>query len=607
MPWARGGFVGVDVFFVVSGFLITGLLLRDAERLAPRRQLLDFYARRARRILPAAATVIVGTLAMAVVLETPFDQARATAGARAAALFYANVHQAGIGGYFGTIGHELFQQYWSLSVEEQFYALWPLVFVGVSALVALRYRRRVLFAVIAVASVASFALNLAWVYDDGWLTTEPTRAFFWLHARLWELGLGALLACAAPRIVRLGATARQALFVGGLATITVSMLVITRTTPFPGWAALAPTLGTVAVLASGTGASVRGPLPRVLTNRGAQLLGRYSYSLYLWHWPVVLLIGPKVDGPWPWRFAVVAALSLVAAVITFHVVEDPARHASAFRARPSLALGLGAVAIAACVLAAVLVDARAVDALTGRAVPAGLTPDLTRARTSHAGQSCHVHCVTRRDGHGSVAFFGDSHLEHLGPGLEAAADRLRASSEQDWKYGCPWFAVIPWLKSIEKCSTYRDEKFAEYRAHPPDVIVLSSRDDAVRNADAVAWEAGIRRSLARLPRRSHVVVLGDTPASKQFIPRCLAQHLDDTRPCEPVWPDALNAQLRAIVESEGATFVDLRPVFCGGGRCPVIVGKTLVWGDDDHITAAFAVKLAPFLAGALAPLLPARR
>jgi peptidoglycan/LPS O-acetylase OafA/YrhL len=623
VPWMRGGYVGVDVFYVISGFLITGLLLRDAARSTRGRALVDFYARRARRILPAAATVIVGTLVMALIFESSFDQARAADGARSAALFYANVRYAGAGGYFGPTGHELFQQYWSLSVEEQFYAAWPLVFLAVSAVAIARYRQRALLAVVAVASVASFALNIAWVYDNGWLTVQPTRAFFLLPTRVWELGIGALLALLAPQLEAIGARARQVLLISGLAAIAAAMVTLSPRTPFPGWAALLPTLGTAAVLASGIGAArVASPILAVLTNRVSQLLGRYSYSLYLWHWPIVLLVGPKVGGPWVVRFAFVGGLSLVAAVVTFHIVEDPLRHARALRARPSVSLGLGAITVAVCVLVALLVNDRAIDSMNGGSltrvaavealsptnfVPKGLRPELPRARTTHAGHRCDSHCVTHRSGAGTIAFFGDSHLEHFGPGLEAAADRLRVTSLQDWKYGCPWFAVIPWRNSIDRCRTYRDETFARYRAHPPDVIVLSSRNDTVRRSNAAAWEAGIRRSLALLPRASRVVVLGDTPAAKQFVPRCLASHLRDTRPCEPRWPDDVNAQLKAIVESAGATFVDLRPAFCVAARCPAISGTTLIWADDDHVTAKFAESLGPWFAAVLRPLLPAPR
>src|SRR5689334_24931121 len=198
MPGFSGGYVGVDVFFVISGFVITGLMLRDSEG-GKRLSLASFYARRARRILPAAATVIVATLALVMWLGTPLSAAHGVRDAISAALFSSNIRFAGVSKYFGGGVHSDFQQYWSLSVEEQFYVLWPLVFF-VLTLAPQRWRRRALFAGIGLITLGSLLVSIQWAGNRAWLAQEPVRAFFLLQSRAWELGLGALLAVGASRV-----------------------------------------------------------------------------------------------------------------------------------------------------------------------------------------------------------------------------------------------------------------------------------------------------------------------------------------------------------------------------------------------------------------------
>ncbi len=314
-----GGFVGVDVFFVISGFLITGLLLREYEKtgsISPRR----FYARRARRILPASLVVLVATVIAANVLFFAGRAHAVTIDALWAALFVSNWHFAAQGTDYFQAGLAVspVQHFWSLSVEEQFYFVWPWFLLAVLVgLARLRRRahspRRVAGALLVAAGVASFA----WAW---WATgANPTSAYFSTWTRVWELGVGAALAAGIHRLARLDARARAALTGLGLVGLVASLVVITPETRFPAPGALLPVLATAALIAAG----VAGDGARVLRYRPVVYIGTISYSLYLWHFPVLVFAGALWAGGGPVWYAGVFAAIAVASVLSYHLVEKP--------------------------------------------------------------------------------------------------------------------------------------------------------------------------------------------------------------------------------------------------------------------------------------------
>jgi peptidoglycan/LPS O-acetylase OafA/YrhL len=317
--WPSGGFVGVDVFFVISGFLITGILLREHQKTGTI-SFVGFYRRRVKRILPAATVVLIVTAAVAWLL---FNQARAgqtVVDAIWSFFFAGNWHFAAVGiDYFAAAGPESpLQHYWSLSVEEQFYFVWPWLMLAVLALGAARgaqLRRRVITgAVMGIVVVASFGWALWETYNN------PTVAYFSTFTRAWELGVGALLAIGAPLYGRLSSTLRSWLAWLGLVGIVASMFVISDSTPFPAPWALLPVLATALVIAAGTGATRRGPFP--LTNPLSFYIGDISYSLYLWHFPVIIFIGVLLP-PGSVSYAVALVLMFGIAILSFHLVERP--------------------------------------------------------------------------------------------------------------------------------------------------------------------------------------------------------------------------------------------------------------------------------------------
>jgi peptidoglycan/LPS O-acetylase OafA/YrhL len=311
--WPTGGFVGVDVFFVVSGFLITRILLRAAD--APGGiSLRQFYARRIRRIVPTALLVLTATLIGSHFL---FNGPRAAAtawDASNALLFTANWRFIAVGtDYFAAdAAVSPLQQFWSLAVEEQFYLVWPSLLVVLFALPAVR-RARVgaVVVVIAVVVATSFVFSLRQSTD------APTVAYFSTFTRAWELGAGALLAVASPRLSRMPAVLRFLLGWIGLAVIVGSALLIDGSMPFPGPWAAAPVAGALLVIAAGVGGAQHHLFP--LVNPVSRFVGTISYSLYLWHLPVIVF---SQQLP-PQHPAVVAGLILVVSVFGYLLVEQP--------------------------------------------------------------------------------------------------------------------------------------------------------------------------------------------------------------------------------------------------------------------------------------------
>jgi len=321
LGWPTGGFVGVDVFFVVSGFLITGLILREHD-LTGRFSLANFYRRRLRRIVPAAATVLVITAAAGFFLfnrpraiETAWD-------ALSSLLFVANWR-------FDALGTDYFhsadavsplQHYWSLSVEEQFYLAWPAIMILAIGIATRVFRRpaatRVIAAVVLAAIIAA-----SFTHATTESAAHPTSAYFSTLTRAWEIAAGALLAVAAPLFSRVPVALRVLAGWGGLAGIVASFLVVTDSLPFPApWAAL-PVGATVLLLASGVGRAQPWLFP--LVNPVARFLGTISYSLYLWHFPVVIFVAVVLPVTSITTQVLSFAAILVLAALTYFLVEQP--------------------------------------------------------------------------------------------------------------------------------------------------------------------------------------------------------------------------------------------------------------------------------------------
>ncbi len=499
VPGIGGGYVGVDVFFVISGFLITGLLCREVRSTGSVR-LRNFYGARARRLLPASATVGIITMIASVFLLPPLMVRTVIGDCIASALYVSNYRFAAEGvDYFGShLPPSPFLHYWSLGVEEQFYIVWAPLILGTAWLIRIVRKRgntgaadppsrRPYVLLLAAITVASFALSYAVTQ------IAPASAFYPLATRAWQLALGGLVALTALQWQRL--SPRLAAITGwvGLILIVLACFWLTAETAYPGTAALLPTAGSALVIGAGCTVPERG-CGRLLGRPPMRAIGRISYSWYLWHWPVLVLAPAVLGHPLGLGARLTAALlSAGLAWLTLRYLEDPLRFTPKIRHSAWRSLGLGALstAIAVCVGLALLkvvpnpvgrgapaspvavtvapipvgspmvaydaavqqafaqVQSAVATSATLQAVPANLVPPLSDAADEADAitlDGCLLDflgveqpaCVMGdTESPTTVALVGDSHAAIWNPALRQVADSRRWRVETMAKEGCP--------------------------------------------------------------------------------------------------------------------------------------------------------------------------
>lgn len=367
-----GGYIGVDVFFVVSGFLITSLLKREHEATG-RIRLRRFYARRARRLLPAATLVLLTTLLLANRLLSPVRAHQTAVDAAFAGGFVANFHLASVGADYlqATQPPSLLQHWWSLAVEEQFYLVWPGL-LAVTWWLGRRIARSGLIVCFAVAAT-SFAIGLRLTRHN------PSWGYFATWSRGWELALGAI--CAFLWSGRHRMPSRAISGWCGVAAIAYSAIRFNSLTPFPGTAALVPVLGSMLVILSI--GDPRSP-GRVLSHKPLQWVGGRSYGIYLWHWPLLIILNDRIASPTAaWR-AGTLALAIAIAALTYWLIEDPVRHLPALVRSAGASLALGATTVAMVLGAASIASAATTDIhfTTGFTAPAKPTARVAPTPTA---------------------------------------------------------------------------------------------------------------------------------------------------------------------------------------------------------------------------------
>ncbi len=339
LPGISAGFIGVDIFFVLSGYLITNLLVQERAT-SGTISLGAFYARRARRLLPASALVIVVTLAASIVIMPTLRHHSISLDAIASTLYVENWRLAGQAVDYGAAetGVSPLQHYWSLSVEEQFYLVWPLLMLlvmrGARGFVRSgRYRRR-LMSVMALVVVATFVYSIIDSYR------APNPAYFLTLNRVWQFGLGGLLAVWERSRRAIGRRTASALAAAGVVTLIAAAVLIDTEAPYPGLSALAPAAGTLAVLAGGAAASTT-RAGKLATSKPILRIGDLSYTLYLWHWPMLVLADELLDGLTTPVALVIVVASVIPSLLTERLVERPVRFSRPL-ARPNLALSMAA-------------------------------------------------------------------------------------------------------------------------------------------------------------------------------------------------------------------------------------------------------------------------
>jgi peptidoglycan/LPS O-acetylase OafA/YrhL len=649
-----GGFVGVDVFFVLSGFLITGLLLAEA-RANGSVSLVDFYVRRARRILPAAALTLLATDAAAFFLLNFLRARDAVQDSLYAAGFAANFR-------FAARGMDYFAQaeppspllhYWSLAVEEQFYLVWPALLSIVTFGLALmrrrrragrRQHRRLLLVVVLLSTI-----SLGWSVH---LTaTLPAAAYFSPLTRAWELGLGAALAVGASTLVRVPPLGRLVMGWTGLLAIVVAAVLFSERTPFPGFAALLPTVGTGLAIAAGIGERPsRLAVARLLALRPLCIVGDRSYAFYLWHWPVLILADQYVG----YELSVTVKLALVAGAfllscVSYALVENPIRRRTRSRAATGVVLGVSTAAVLGTAVLSLSAIAReqerfdapaasaslvasapalvsyrtaagseqalpdvvaAVEAARrGDPIPSGLDPPIGKLRSTSPQYVLPDGCISSSESSTStskicrvgettsrkmIVLVGDSH----------AMMWLPAVLEMAWRDG---WVVVPLLRTGcmpnrwitneggASCRAWYRWAIREARLLHPRITLVGGSIGERPSATVRAAADGTIAMASALKRSGPVVVIGDPEGLSDNPTDCVLSSHASMATCTTRWPPAtLRSYDRVAARTRllGIGFIATRGFFCFERQCPAVIGHTVAYWDNSHITAAYAVQIA---------------
>ena len=644
----HGGFVGVDVFFVISGFLITRLLLESVGEHGIR-ALPTFYTRRIRRLLPAAMTVVVATVVAARFWAPPLSVGPISIDGIFTTFYGLNYRLAVEGTQYLNEGSAVspLQHFWSLAVEEQFYLCWPILIVLIVFL-GRRHRNALLGLLLAAVVLASFYYSVILTRVDApW-------AYFSLATRAWELGLGALVTLGAAQLARLPGSIAST---GGwlaLAAVLAAAFVYNGRTPYPGSAAALPVVGATVLIACGC--AVQRGVGVLLGVRPLQFAGRMSYSWYLWHWPM-LVIAPMILGHalgWPERLTVVV-LSLAAAFITFKLIENPAR---ALRL-PNLQWLAGGLALSgSAVVAAVLVlgnlpslvgtgaDATVVHASTATPTvtgemktaiiaglntmraPRNLTPEPAQAHgdlPSSSNDGCHASlfavsqgpCVFGDPtGKYTAVLLGDSHMQQWQPTFAEAGVYARWRIVNLTKSGCPPQELTVFSTQLNRiyteCDTWRALTLRRIARIKPTVVIVAGSDNEAPNVSPTAYADATVSTVRTLQQTTtaKIVYLEDTPYPGYNVASCVAAHLDDVKACNlPMsqaytYPARHRAINQALQKLGRVTLVDPAGWICAGNACPAVVGNLLVFRDDSHLSVEFSEWLTPMITSLLDELRP---
>jgi peptidoglycan/LPS O-acetylase OafA/YrhL len=577
---APGGFVGVDVFFVISGFLITGIIARELE--LGRFSLIEFYNRRIRRIFPALIVVLCATLVLGWLWMLPQALAQLGSDTFASAAFLANIALLLQSGYFDVeSANKPLLHLWSLGIEEQFYLFWPLLLM-----VAVRLRTSIL-AVITLLGITSFALNVALIGSN------PVASFYLPFTRAFELLAGAALACGWNKVGH-SVKASDWRAWTGVALIAASVAIVDSHRAFPGWWAVLPVAGS-ALLLSAPAAWVNRV---VLASRPLVWIGLISYPLYLWHWPLLVFAGIVKFAPLtlPERELILLA-SVALAWATYRFVETPIRFGGLSR-RKMFSLGAGMAVIAVAGFAVVWgrgFDFRLppeIRAMAGvqtesfkwrfRECLLDLNREMTFADT----------CV-ERDRRPLVLMWGDSTAGALLPGLRKAQEARNFGIAQLTSSSC-----IPALNAdipgTPNCRAMNDKVFSLVRQIEPDIVLLHG-----------TWEKhldNVAETVVALKRETNarVVVLGGVPAWKRGLPSevlryfMLHRTLIPERSPSASPPTAYDAVMRARLKPLGAEFISASDVFCNAQGCLTRIGDAagdLTASDQVHLTEKASVLL----------------
>ncbi|MDN6862308.1 MULTISPECIES: acyltransferase family protein [Pseudomonas] len=618
VPGITGGFVGVDVFFVISGFLITSIIWR--ERQAGRFSFIDFWARRARRILPALFVMIAVTLVVGWFLLAPKDYKDLGRSAHYQVTFTSNLLFSRQHGYFDSASDiKPLLHTWSLAVEEQFYIVFPLLLILLSS--RLKHWRLALFAVL----LASFGMSV-WAVEH-----QPQKAFFLLHLRAWELLAGAMLAVMPKRDWRAPAALAQGVSLGSMALILIAVLGYDATTPFPGPTALLPVLGVVGLIwANG---QQRTWVSRLLSSRVMVGIGLISYSWYLWHWPVFVYANyAAVDGLSALELAGLMLLSLILGYLSWRFIETPFREKRLLAGRQAI---LASALIGILCLGFTGLAIRKADGVPSRLSEQALryaqakkwSPDLLACMADKDTPDERLFCHFGPTGRSmSALVWGDSHATALIPALKDGADRHDISLVGASFAGC---IPLDGLENIARCAHFNHRVEKAMAEQTFSDVVLAARwslyvygqmsgdkEHALKDPStgkyvrAVAeqrFAEGLRQRVKQLRAAGHRVwLVKEVPLQEIIVPYRLSRLAMMNRPVDGEGlPVAEHVKRQAFITQvfdelaaadSGVTVLDPAPLLCGAdGLCRVELNGQALYTDDNHLSEVGARHIEAFL------------
>jgi peptidoglycan/LPS O-acetylase OafA/YrhL len=619
---SSGGFVGVDVFFVISGFVITrGVLLEIDEQ---RFSLTAFYLRRARRILPALIVTLLASLCVGGIILSPSETREFAGSALASLVSAANLFFHDRTNYFADAAHyRPLLHTWSLSLEEQFYLLFPLI-MGVLVVRAGQAPARVLACLV--------ALSLGWCVLFGMFRAR--HAFYMPMARFWELGVGALIACAEARQLKIPRPTLVGL--AGLGGILASVTLLDGADT-PTWMMLGPVAAAVAVILSG--AAAEGPVYGFLSMPSVVAIGRLSYSIYLLHWPAIVFWRMCVARPLNGVEQVVILLGvLVAAQLLWRFVEKPCRSGSALA--NGTVMSAIAVGCAAVVALSLLVRAdhaslwtlspAAQDSVSQLRAATKLRPACSWDATwlgavPAGGKACRW--PTQEKAGADVVIWGDSHAGALAPELVhelLQSGNLKSAVLISMPHCPPLTGVALWGPKVDgDCASFVSAVLAAIAQRKPKLVVIAGRwanfssdvrspgdgGEAGRIVDAASGQPiGLAEALVRTldqlaPYVQHVVLVGPVPELEYNAPATLVRALRGLSELPPVRRRDFDRRQRLVLAALGdvaaagrALVLYPHTVLCDGATCAVADGVRPLYSDDDHLSAFGAERVARALA-----------
>lgn len=610
VPGFSGGFVGVDIFFVISGFVITGLLLRELRQTSEV-NFLAFYARRARRLLPAFATMLIIATAVLPILPD-VDQRLQIRSAFWAALWSSNIYfTLADFGYFDLSARDsMFLHTWSLGVEEQFYLIWP-IFLVISWKLAHASGARVFVKMILVVVVVGFIGAL--LATSLW----PVRAYYLMPFRLWELAAGGVCSIYTAYWHKCGNAKK--IFAGGAALLIIACATISETSPYPGWLALLPVVGTICLILAGSDAEAA--FTRPLASPMFMSLGRVSYGWYLWHWPV-LVLARRLGHTSAVATLVAISTSLIVAIVSYLLIERFSRHARITNFKHAVLIGV----FTSLLLALLPSCVRAVRHVAGdegvSAVERRIASTIAKPQI-YSIPGCDEWYMSDRlvpcafsagvDARNTAVILGDSAGLQWFPALANVFGNAGWNIVVLTKSACPIVDAPYFYPRIHRwyleCEIWRGAAISYVQKIRPGLVVVGSAGYAFTPQQ---WTWGSRRVMQQLLRGAgRVLVMMPSPRLPFDGPTCVIANAairmgrETPDACSVKLTDAedrvvIDALTHAVAGVEGASILNMNDVVCPQGRCAAWANGGLVYRDSQHLNAPFVESLTPILAKRMA-------